>query len=152
MKAVPAPHRFRSHGSTTLPLDGRVIVYVEDDPCLRRALVKQLSRAGATVRAAPSVADGLALHLEGVDVILSDGHLGDGSALELLAGLRHLPGAADVPVVVYTGDTSLSFERSLLRCGAVVVLWKPLPPQELSSVLAEVCAFEAHGQLARSAG
>jgi putative two-component system response regulator len=106
---------------------GKVLI-VDDEPELRYALRRILTRAGHTVVEAESGAEALRRLLEHapVDVVLLDLNLPDGSGLEILSTIR-ASGAA-VGVVVFTGSDASADMRDALARGATGYLHKPADP------------------------
>lgn len=99
------------------------ILLVDDDPHVRRMLLRLLSgtygilEAGGSSEALRLVAEG------GVDGILLDAHLGAESGWNLLAALDK---EAAPPVVMMTGDLVGDAEREQARArGALDIIQKP---------------------------
>ncbi len=89
----------------------RSIVVVEDDPTLRRLIVRNLEARGHTVREAWSVTEGMATFLgQPADLLLLDINLTDGSGWDLLRELRQH--GIEVPTVVMSASR---ISRSLLE-------------------------------------
>jgi DNA-binding response OmpR family regulator len=109
----------------------RVLV-VEDDPLVRRALVRDLTKV-ADVTAAASVGEVRTLLTTSPgawDAYVLDGELGDGTAMDVIGLLKAPP----PPVLVVTGTQDPRLLRSLSVAGAQV-LRKPYDPRELHAFL-----------------
>lgn len=114
-----------------MPIAPRVLV-VEDDPLVLRSIRRGLAPV-ALVVAANSVREALLLLRENSaqwDMVLLDGELGDGTALDVLAALP----VPRLPVLVLTGSVDRTFRAALSRAN-VPVLEKPF---EMGEVLAWV--------------
>lgn len=66
------------------------------------------------------------------DLVITDGLMPGGGAIELLERLRLIPRAAGVPVIVATASTEPDLHRRLASAGAVAVLAKPPSPEALA--------------------
>lgn len=69
------------------------------------------------------------------DVILMDWHLRKQSGLELIAQLRLLPGAAQIPVIVFSGVEAENAEASAKAAGANGFIRKPTSKEKLQGEL-----------------
>ncbi|MCX7742375.1 MAG: diguanylate cyclase [Tepidimonas sp.] len=109
-----------------------VRVILIDGNAAARAVVQGLLQAeGAHVRAFGLGQQALQALADGgrTDVVLVSRHLPDMGALELLRGVRALPGGAVLPVVLLTGDASESLRLSALEGGFTEVLQRSVPEQ-----------------------
>ena len=127
--AEPARRRVK-HASKALNLNGLRVLCVDDELDVLVGTSALIERWGATVDAAASCSEALALDGQW-DVVLADYHLGDGNGLTLLrdigarARLRLLVTATPEP----GWDEQLESEN--IRC-----LAKPIAPLELQAILA----------------
>lgn len=127
--AKPARRRVK-HASKALNLNGLRVLCVDDELDVLVGTSALIERWGATVDAAASCSEALALDGQW-DVVLADYHLGDGNGLTLLrdigarARLRLLVTATPEP----GWDEQLESEN--IRC-----LAKPIAPLELQAILA----------------
>lgn len=111
-----------------------LVVIVDDDSSLRRALRRGLRGEGYDVEVLASAGELLAFRWPAQPTCLVvDVHLPDLSGLELLRRIaaRDPP----VPVVVVTGDPDPKLEEQALRYGAAAFLRKPFDGERL---LAEI--------------
>jgi signal transduction histidine kinase len=128
------------------------ILLVEDDQGLAMACQRLLSLHGHRVIHASSCAAALmALGREKVDVIVSDAHLSDGDAVDLLAGVRRLlhdPVPERLPAVAMSAFFSRKDIARYRGAGFARQLCKPF--EELALLHAVQDAFR-HGSLSRHA-
>ncbi len=123
--------------SATEPaLAGTTILVIDDDPDIRQMISTVLRTAGAEVHAA---ADGVSaldrLAQQGIDAVLLDWHLAEGSGSNLLRALctRH-PELSERTAVI-TGDLLRSTSEAI---GSHPVLAKPFRPTELIALVARL--------------
>ncbi len=119
-------------------LQTRRVFLAEDDPLLRALFVETLIEAGFEVH---SAADGLAMalllssppggHLP--DVIVMDVRMPRVTGIDVLAELERR--GLDVPVILVTGFGDAALYTKATAAGAVVVLDKPVEPEELATVV-----------------
>lgn len=110
-----------------MPGARRSVVYVEDEPAVRRLVEFWLVDAGYAVHLAGDGAEGLEL-IRSVrpDLVVTDALMPVMSGDELVDALRGDPELAGIPVVMATAAASpLRVERMLER-GCTSVLGKPL--------------------------
>jgi len=95
----------------------RRILYIDDDPGLRRLVEKMLTRRGHTVVGAANGREGLELAREGrFDIVAVDHYMPGLDGLETLAELKKLP---DCPPVVYvTGSDETRIAVDAMKAGA----------------------------------
>lgn len=105
------------------------VMVVDDEPLLRKALARDLERAGFATLAAPSGNEASELALrEPVDLVITDVRMADGDGLGLLAELqRRQP---ELPVILITGYAEVSVLEALRR-GAEMMFSKPYDRQAL---------------------
>jgi DNA-binding NtrC family response regulator len=109
------------------------ILYVDDEPTIRRAVHYWLDRRGHSVHSARSISGAKrCINIHRFDGIFIDVWLGDGSGLDLFDWLRqHDPKLADETVFV-TGDLLMKPEsRDRLMQTARPVLEKPFDLHDL---------------------
>ena len=131
-------------------MEGLRILLAEDDPALRSLLAAALVRDGYSVVEAADgseVLDLLALHLVAntglprLDVIVSDVRMPGWTGLDVLVGLRALPGAP--PVVLITAFGGDEFRDRARRLGAAATLDKPFDIDDLRGVIRQTLAAAA---------
>jgi EAL domain-containing protein (putative c-di-GMP-specific phosphodiesterase class I) len=139
-----------------------LVLVVDDDPMLRRALERSLANIGFSV---VTVADGEAAveAIKGTsfDVVLTDIELPGPSGVDLLRVLRAYD--LDVPVVIMTGKPSLETAIEAVELGALQYLVKPVATEVLERTLDRASklhriarlkrdALKFHGEAERQAG
>ena len=110
-----------------LPLRGRSILVVEDEPLIALHIADCFRQAGAAVYSAHNLQDGLRLagHPDLCAAIVDFG-LGDGNGVGLCEHLRE----RGIPFVLHTGYTNPSE-----ACGADIVVPKPADPSDLVTTI-----------------
>lgn len=107
-----------------------VVHVVDDDPSLRRALVRLLQAAGYDVRAHASAGDFLIAHTEpGPGCIVLDVRMPGPSGLELQQALARQADA--LPIVFLTGHGDIPMSVRAVQAGAVDFLTKPVQRDDL---------------------
>lgn len=110
------------------------LLVVEDEPLLRRQLSAHLTRLGAEVATADSLAAARRqLGGEPFDFILLDVNLPDGLGTDLLRDQSCSPATA---VIVMTANSGVAGAVEAMRLGAVDYLVKPFEASELPLVIA----------------
>jgi two-component system cell cycle sensor histidine kinase/response regulator CckA len=109
----------------------RRVLVVDDDPSVRRGLVRMLQFERWDAQDAPNVTEALtSVDSWTPDVVLTDLRMPGMDGVALIEALRlRLPG---VPVVVMTASTDIASAGRAMRAGAVDYLTKPI---ELTEVL-----------------
>lgn len=118
------------------------LLVVEDRESLRRMLVRALSGEGYLVAAASGLAEARALFAsgQGIDLVLSDLMLPDGSGLDVLALARAR--TPPPPVVVLTGFGSVAAAVAAMKLGAADFLEKPVDLERLFRLVAALVEEE----------
>lgn len=119
-----------------MPGARRTVVYVEDEPAVRRLVEFWLLDAGYSVQMADDGASGLDL-IRSIrpDLVVTDALMPRLSGDELVEAMRADPDLCGIPIVMATAAASpLRIERMLAR-GCTAVLPKPL---EEASFLAAI--------------
>src|SRR5262249_400700 len=125
------------------------LLIVDDEPLLRRTVLRLVGRMGIAVIDAATGAEALRIAAEQPPTaILLDLTLADGSGLAVLAQLRAIPGTRDVPVLVYSGSTSEAVRRTALALGADY-LAKPFEPEVFLARIRELVANPTSGVVRR---
>lgn len=117
-------------------------ILVIDDEMLVRTLVAEVgTRLGHEVVQSETLAEGLKLAGDDVDVVLLDVLLPDGNGLTRLRDFAALPSRPELVVITGHGDGDAA--ELALRSGAWEYLTKPLRVQELSQSLSHILAYRA---------
>ncbi len=115
-------------------------ILVVDDEALMRTMVEVVcTRMGHEVLLAENLNQGLEMGRQGVDVVLLDVWLPDGSGLEWQGDFAHLPGVPDVVIITGHGDGDAA--EVALRSGAWEFLTKPLKVRDIEQCLRHVLTF-----------
>jgi len=110
--------------------EGQVIHVIDDDEALRDSVRLFLVNAGFEVRTYAAASEFLAALESGVSgCIVTDVRMPGMSGMELLAHLSAHPGAP--PVIVITGHADVPLAVRAMKQGAVDLLEKPFPAEEL---------------------
>jgi len=109
---------------------------VDDDSDAAETMAMLIANEGFTVATAGSLRDARRqMVLQEPDIVLLDLMLPDGSGMELIAEVKHLPNAE---LVLITGHASLDTSIQALRLGASDYLVKPMSLKQLQGVLSRV--------------
>jgi EAL domain-containing protein (putative c-di-GMP-specific phosphodiesterase class I) len=123
---------------------------VDDDPSVRRVLVRLSQLAGLEVREAEDGAQAAQLvRTESFDVIVSDVAMPGMTGIELLREVRRHD--LDVPVVLITGAPDVSSASEAVQYGAFRYLGKPIDAQRLHDVLSQALRFHRFARIKREA-
>jgi two-component system chemotaxis response regulator CheY len=118
---------------------GRVLV-VDDEPNLRKAVQRTLTKAGYDVIEAEDGEQSIAAVHTGdnalrLDVIICDVHMPKMGGKEVIAYFKsQFP---SVPVIVLTGDPQYTDANEFLTSGAAGYLGKPFDPETLVKTVAQ---------------
>jgi FixJ family two-component response regulator len=118
---------------------GPLVVVVDDDPSIRKALARLLRSASLEVEVFGSAGDLLARNgsLRPACLVI-DVHLPDMNGISLLRQL--VAAAPGLPVVMITGDKDPELRRRALQEGAAAVLVKPFDEDQLLDEVRRVLA------------
>lgn len=112
------------------------ILVVEDHPDMAKVMTMLLGTLGHEPAVATSIAEALlAVSKDRFDALLVDHRLPDGTGHELLTQLRF---GNDIPAVLVTAFDEESLRPSM-KDGFSRVLTKPVDPEKLRDVLADIC-------------
>ena len=127
--------------SAPRPLDGRRVLFVDDDADIRKMFRTVLESAGAIVLDAATLAEVNALLGEtAVDALVLDWHLAGDSPAEWLRSVdARRPGLA-ARVLVVSGDPRVIGRGATTLPQGVRALAKPFRPGELVAALAKLLA------------
>jgi two-component system response regulator HydG len=126
---------------------GRILL-IDDDPALGGYLARVLRTRGGfhVTHQLDSIGALRCLETEQWDLLITDIEMPGMTGLELLERVRQLE--PDLPVAVLTGNPTVGYAVSALRCAAAEFLQKPIGAQELVAKATEL--IEA-GWVARAA-
>jgi CheY-like chemotaxis protein len=112
------------------------VLFIEDNPITRRKVRSALEGNGFAVSEAADGHSALRiLAAERCDLVLQDLVLPDVDGFELVALLRALPGASEIPIVACSGFLSKSDEARLSGAGFNDVIMKPIEPAQMIQVV-----------------
>ena len=129
-----------------LRLGGLRVLIVDDDPEGREAMAAVLQRQGVQVIAASSSEEALeAIGRERPDVLLSDIEMPGEDGHSLIRKVRALPAdrGRDIPAAALTAYARGEDRQKALLAGFQVHVSKPVPPDELAAVIAELAGRRA---------
>jgi len=130
--AKPAPNQ----GTLT-------VLFVDDEPGLRKAVARYLNRNGIQVRAVSDGAEALkVIRTEDFDVIVSDIRMPGVGGRELLAGLRRDRPDLVGRLLFSSGDTAAPDTAALLRESGVPSIVKPFDFARLEQVIREIATLK----------
>jgi signal transduction histidine kinase len=110
------------------------VLLVDDEPSIRLTMGEFLKRAGYTVLSAADYESAAMQKAEGIDVAVVDINLPGRSGIELL---QKLCGAEMyIPVIMITGEPSLSLIPEIVRAGAYDFIAKPIIKDVLLNAVA----------------
>jgi len=114
---------------------------VEDEPSIRRTIVRTLESLGVETRHASTLKQASAMLVPPIDLVIADVRLPDGTGHAVItAALRFSP----VPVLIaISGVASATEAFDLARAGAVAFLVKPFGLLELEQCLHAACDARA---------
>ena len=127
------------------PAQGTLMVLlVDDEPGLRKAVSRYLNRSGIQVRAVADGAEALrVLRTQECDVIVSDIRMAGMGGRELLANLRRDRPDMVSRLLFSSGDTAAPETAALLRESGVPSIVKPFDFARLEQVIREIAAAKA---------
>lgn len=150
--APPAPRAEAAAGAAMSVPPAQVkpkVLFVDDDPDLRRAIQVRLGACGADVRTASSAMQALWMAMKDTpDVLITDCNMPEGSGEYLIGRLRAAPGLKGIPVIVLTGESvgnrrDFALERRLIgESGVNAFLTKPVDFDALLSALSRHIALD----------
>ncbi len=110
---------------------GKRVLYVDDDPLLRKAMARLLDRAGAICRPAGTHEDAVTLldRDPHVDLAILDFHMPNGTVADLVPRLRSV--RPDLPLI---GTSGLDRQREFAECGVTRFIPKPWDLEDLLRV------------------
>ena len=133
----------------TAPLKGLRLLVVDDDADALDLFVTLLRHAGADVRTAGSVAEGLAaLRAWEADVVVSDIEMPGENGYVLIRALRGgaVPHGDRLPAVAVTAYGGVAERVKILSAGFDAYVPKPVEPDELAAVIARLVSRARAGR------
>jgi len=137
--------------ATAPQLDGLRILLVDDDAAGREAMATVLQSQGAHVICAATSEEALlAMSRERPDVLLSDIEMPGEDGHSLIRKVRALPAdrGGDIPAAALTAYVRAEDRQKALVAGFQVHVSKPVQPEELAAVIAELAGRRALGPTA----
>jgi len=119
-------------------LEGLNLVVVDDEPDVRELLNTILTRSGARVQCANSVAQGIVLTSKETDLVVSDIGMPHEDGFELLRRIRENPETSTLPVVALTAFGRDVDQDRAIAAGFARFLRKPIDPVDLVAAIADV--------------
>ena len=128
---------------------GDRILFVEDEPEMRRFLARYFSRRGYAAAAAASGEEAWDLLSQtAYDLVVCDQALGGLSGLDLLRMIRETD--RDLPFIMITGAGTIETAVEAIKIGAFHYVTKPFKPGELAILVRRAVEFgKLHRKLAR---
>lgn len=127
-------------------LDGLRVLVVDDDEDMRMLLSTVLEQCGAKVTRAGSATEAMtAIQHSAPDVLISDVGMPGEDGYELITKVRKLPPGrgGDVPAAALTAYARVEDRKRALDAGFMTHVPKPVEPDELVSVVAELAQHAA---------
>jgi CheY-like chemotaxis protein len=113
-----------------------IILLVEDNPITRKLVRFTLENQGLTVLEAPDGKAALTLFpQQTVALVLQDLCLPDMDGFDLVSKLRALPGATDIPILVFSGMLTQHDEARVSAAGFDDLITKPVDPSRLVQIV-----------------
>jgi CheY-like chemotaxis protein len=134
-----------------LRLDGLRVLIVDDDVEGREAMTAVLEKEGVRVTAVSSPDEALeAIRRESPDVLLSDIEMPGEDGHSLIRRVRELPAdrGGEIPAAALTAYARGEDRQKALRAGFQVHVAKPVRPEELTAVIAELAGRRPVGPTA----
>jgi EAL domain-containing protein (putative c-di-GMP-specific phosphodiesterase class I) len=127
------------------------VLVVDDEEQLRRVVERVLSQAGLKVETAGSGEEALAIMRRGrrFDTVVSDLLMPGMDGMQLLREIRQLD--LDVPLILMTGNPSLSTAMEAMEQGGYRYLAKPIEADRLVSIVKDATAHHRLALLKRKA-
>ena len=150
-RATPSAKDADASARATSPLDGLRILLVDDDVAGREAMATVLQSRGAHVICASTSEEALAaMGREHPDVLLSDIEMPGEDGHTLIRKVRALPPdrGGDIPAAALTAYARGEDRQKALLAGFQVHVSKPVQPEELTAVIAELAGRRALGPTA----
>jgi len=129
----PLPRRVRPERLQTAPVQGSLILVIDDDETVREVLGRFLEREGFQVRTASGGHEGLEIARSAHPAAITlDINMPDLDGWTVLAAIKGDPRLADIPVILVTIEDNRSRGYSL---GATEYMTKPVDRERLAALL-----------------
>lgn len=116
------------------PFKGKVILVVDDDFELRRAMIFDFKKKGCSIFEAANGADALVIvRNNSIDIVVSDVRMPNGSGIELLLEIQKISPKTPI-VLLATGFADLS-EPEAKKMGAFALIEKPINRKNMFAIL-----------------
>lgn len=126
-------------------MTNRKIIIVDDEPGVREAVSKVLTKEGFTVLEAGDGATAVSLALrERPAIIILDVMMEPMSGWETCRILRQMRGLASTPVLILTGRQDVRDKITAMQVGATDFLSKPFRNEELKKRVERLIGATAH--------
>jgi two-component system response regulator RegX3 len=113
------------------------ILILDDDHAFVDALAVYLQDHGYRPVPAYDIRSALErIQGNGMDLLIVDIHLPDGSGIDLVRRVQQASHPA--PAILISGDDSPSVQQGALAAGARIFMVKPLPPEKLLTTIASI--------------
>jgi PAS domain S-box-containing protein len=159
---LPLTHARRTEEAAAAPVGGRVraearrldglrVLIVDDDAEGREAMTAVLQKEGVQVIAVSSPAEAMeAIRNENPDVLLSDIEMPGEDGHSLIRRVRELPAGqgGDIPAAALTAYARGEDRQKALLAGFQVHVAKPVLPEELTAVIADLAGRRTVGPTA----
>jgi two-component system nitrogen regulation response regulator GlnG len=132
----------RIHQATSAMPQGATVLLADDDRSIRTVLSQALNRIGCRVRATGSVSALWRMVEDGEgDIIVTDVHMPDGDALDLLPAIRKK--RSDLPVIVMSAQNTVLTAIRAAEVGAYEYIPKPFDLKELLDLVQKALRGQA---------
>ena len=112
------------------------ILIVEDNPDLSQLLALYLSNAGYEISRARNLAEGISKALtERPDLIITDLHLPDMTAVDATVILKQDPATSDIPILLLTATAFGEWKTKAVKAGVAKYLIKPISRPDLTEAV-----------------
>ncbi len=129
--SAPNPHTRRLAGG--VHMKQATVLVVEDQENERRMLTQVLKTMGFRVKSTTDTEGAMRYAEEGIDVVLTDLHMGAQSGIDLISRWRSLN--SHTVFVFITGDREPLTAVEVMKQGAFDYLTKPVDPSRLEEVV-----------------
>lgn len=137
--------RFVSTRPFEISSAGYNVLLVDDSLAIRHFLSASLGAAGYLTAEAEDGRDAYEKATQAhFDLVITDQHMPRMSGVELIRELRALPDYANVPIVIFTIESSPELKREAQASGASGWVMKPIGSTHIVDVAKRLLAPQAH--------